>query len=106
MASKPSERRVVMAKNVAREWLESRATPEFRFRVYHNQDLGPYANLLRSFRDNRFKLAGVSKIPDLGLQESTGNLTVWSTDWKALMTLKTFFEKKGMDTSWIWTADE
>ena len=106
MASKPSERRVVMAKNVAREWLETRARPEYRFRVYHNADLSPYANLLRSFRDNRFKLAGVSQIPDLGLREMAGGLTVWSSDWKALMTLKTFFEKKGMDTSWIWTEAE
>lgn len=106
MASKPSERRVVMAKNVARGWLEARATPEYRFRVYHNQDLSPYANLLRSFRDNRFKLAGVDKLPTLGLLESTGNLTVWSSDWKALLSLKNFFEKKGMDTSWIWTVEE
>lgn len=102
MASKPSERRVVMAKNVARDWLKARATPEYRFRVYHNQDLTPYANLLRSFRDGRFKLAGVDQLPDLGIQEHTGHLTLWSSDWAAMMTLKTFFEKKGMETSWIW----
>lgn len=106
MAAKPSERRVVMARNVARDWLVSRAKPEYRFRVYHNQDLRPYANLLRSFRDKRFKLAGVEDIPDLGVREKTGSLMVWSNDWKALMSLKTFFEKKGMDTSWIWTVDD
>lgn len=102
---KPSERRIVMAKVLARKWLLDRVTPEYRFRVYHNQDSKPYVNLLRSFRDNRFKLAGVSQLPDLGVKEEVGGFTVWSSDWKALMSLKTFFEKKGMDTSWIWTRD-
>jgi len=105
MEKKPSERRIIMAKKLARDWLLKRARPEYRFRVYHNQDSAPYVSLLRSFRDGRFKLAGVAELPDLGVKEEVGGFTVWSSDWKAIMSLKTFFEKKGMDTSWIWTRD-
>lgn len=106
MGTKPSERRVVMTKKVAQEWLLKRAAPEYRFRVYHNADATPYINLLRSFRDNKFKLAGVEQISDLGVKEEVGGMTVWSSDWSALMTLKTFLEKKGMETTWIWSRDE
>jgi len=102
MPNKPSERRVVMAKRVAREWLSSRSSPEYRIRVYHNQDCTNYVNLLRAFRDGHRRIAGVQPIPDLGLQNELGGFTVWSSDYKSLETLKVFFESKGMDTSWIW----
>lgn len=102
MAAKPSERRIIMARMVASEWLSSRARAEYRIRVYYNQDLGNYVNLLRGFRDGQVKIAGVQPIPDLGIQHENGSLTVWSSDHNALASLKVFFEKKGMETSWIW----
>jgi len=102
MANRPSERRVIMAKTLAKEWLQKNATAEYRFRVYHNGDSMAYVHLLRSFRDGRLRLAGVEKLPDLGVKEEVGGMTVWSSDWKSVMSLKDFFEKKGMETSWIW----
>jgi len=102
MPSKPSERRVIMAKKVAADWLANNASAEYRFRVYHNADAGVFVNLLRGFRDNRVKLAGVDPIPDLGLKNEVSGFTIWSSDWSALQSLKTFLEKRGMDTSWIW----
>ncbi len=102
MSAKPSERRVIMAKKLAKEWLTSRASVEFRFRVFHNQDCANYMNLLRAFRDGHRKIGGVDPLPDLGLKHELGGFTVWASDYQALSTLKKFFVSKGMDTSWIW----
>ena len=102
MGSKPSERRVIMAKKVASEWLTSRARAEYRIRVFHNQDCTPYVKLLRGFRDGKVRIGKVDPLSDLGIRTEVGGFTVWSSDQNALKTLKTFLESKGMDTSWIW----
>jgi len=102
MPKKPSERRVIMAKKIAADWLSQHSAAEYRFRVYHNGDTTPYVNLLRSFRDNRIRFGSVDPIPDLGIKHEVEGFTVWSNDWSGLQSLKTFLEKKGMDTTWIW----
>ena len=94
-----------MMKKIAQEWLNKNAAPEYRFRVFHNSDSIPYVNLLRSFRDGRFKIAGVASVPDLGVREEVGGFTVWSSDWEAMATLESFFKKKGMETTWIWSKE-
>jgi hypothetical protein len=102
MGSKPSERRVIMARKVAENWLTTRARAEYRVRVYHNSDCSSYVNLLRGFRDAKVKIANVDPIPDLGIRMETSGFTVWSSDQNSLKTLKMFLESKGMETSWIW----
>jgi hypothetical protein len=101
MSNKPSARRVVMSKSVARKWLEKQATPEYRVRVF-NPNAKDYPSVLRSFRDGRLKLAGVLPIPDLGIKEDFGGFYVWSSDQDSLKTLQEFFERRGLETSWIW----
>jgi len=64
MSNKPSARRIVMSKSVARQWLEKQANPEFRIKVF-NPNAKNYPSVLRSFRDGKLKLAGVEPVPDL-----------------------------------------
>ena len=96
-----SARRVVMTQKVARQWLESRSRPEYRVRVFNPQSKD-YCSVLRSFRDNKIKLANVDHIPDLGIKEDFGCFYLWSSDQKSLGTLEKWFSKRGLETDWIW----
>jgi hypothetical protein len=102
---KPSVRRVVMSKAVARSWLQKKARPEYRFRVF-NPQAKDYPSVLRSFRDGKLALkVGSEKIPpvsDLGVKEDFGGFYVWSSDLDSLKTLQQWFERRGLETSWIW----
>lgn len=97
----PSHKRVVLARDVAAKWLLKQARPEYRFRVF-NPHAKDYPGLLRSFRDGKTKIAGVDTIEDLGVKEEFGGFYVWSSNATKLEKLKVFFEKRGMETSWIW----
>lgn len=96
-----SVKRILMSKEVATKWLLKQARPEYRFRVF-NPHAKDYPGLLRAFRDGKTKIAGVESIQDLGIKEEFGGFYVWSADAPKLEKLKDFFEKRGMDTSWIW----
>lgn len=98
---KTSAKRIIMSRSVAKQWLLKRATPEYRFRVF-NPNAKDYPSVLRSFRDGRLKMSGVSPIPDLGVKEEFGSFYVWSSQREPLETLKEFFELRGLETSWIW----
>ncbi|MDB4278176.1 hypothetical protein N9917_01100 [Deltaproteobacteria bacterium] len=96
-------RRVVMAKDVAASWLEKRAKAEYRLTVYYGaREVRNLPGLVRSLRDNRLKMAGVSPLPDLGIAEAFDSFTVWSQDRVALITLKDWFEKRDIETSGVW----
>jgi hypothetical protein len=96
-------RRVVMAKTVARQWLQDRASPEYRLTVYYGaKDIRGACNLVRSFRDDRVKMAGVEPLPDLGMAEAFDSFTVWTKNREALLTLNEWFEKRGYETSGVW----
>lgn len=98
-----TEKRVIMARGVARKWLEKNAFAEYRFRVLLNGgDAHTYSHLLKGHRDGRVVLSKVASIPDLGVQEEIGSLTVWSSNKQGMLSLLRFFAKRGMDTSWIW----
>lgn len=96
-------RRVMMSRKVASAWITKVATPEFRFRVLSgHKDLRRMVSLLRSFRDAKVKIAGLSPLPDLGVREDGGSLTVWSSRREAIVTLKDWFEKRGYETTGVW----
>jgi hypothetical protein len=101
MSKKPSARRVVMTKKVARQWLLKLAKPEYRFRVF-NPNAKDYASVLRSFRDGKVAMTNVAPLPDLGVKEDFEGFYVWSSDREALKTLQTWFAKRGLETNWIW----
>jgi hypothetical protein len=94
-------KRIVMSKSVARQWLLKSAHAEFRIRVF-NPAAKDYPSVLRSFRDGKLKLAGVTPVPDLGIKEEFGGFYVWSSQLESLKTLQRWFEKRGLETSGIW----
>ncbi len=95
------EIRVVMAKKIAKAWLETNTKREYRMKVL-NITRSDFPNLLRSARDKKIKLTGVDLFPDLGVQEDNENLVVWTSDLESLRKLKNFFERLGMETTFIW----
>lgn len=92
-----------MAKEVARRYLERRAKAEYRLRIYA---CGPYirnlAGLMRAFRDSKTKIAGVDAIPDLGVRDNFDSVSVWTSNYESLVSLKDWAEGRGMETSGIW----
>lgn len=103
MKRTPSERRIVMARSLAKQWLTSRTHPEHQFTVYYiAKDTKGIPNLLRSFRDAKLKIGSVEPIRDLGVQEDFDSCTVWSADRDALVKLAAWFEEHHYDTSGVW----
>lgn len=98
-----TEKRVIMAREVARKWLEQNSFAEYRFRVLLNGgDASSYVGLLKGHRDGRLALSKVASLPDLGVLEEVGSLTVWSSNKQGMLSLRRYFTRRGMDTSWIW----
>ena len=96
------EKRIVMAKEVARKWLRKRAKVECRFTVYSTGKVRNLPNLLKSFRDAKVTIKDVPKIPDLGIKEKFDAVELWSSDRVSLLKLKDWLEKRGLETSGIW----
>jgi hypothetical protein len=96
--------RIVMSKTVASAWLQNETTPEYRFQVFNVGNVRRFVNVLRSFRDHKFRLAGVQALPDLGVKptEDYQGIHVWSKDLTALKTLHQYFAKHKFETTWIW----
>lgn len=101
MSGRQRGRRIVMTRSVASQWLRKQARPEYRMRVF-NPNAKDYASVLRSFRDGKIKMAGVSPLPDLGVKDEFGGFYVWSSDVGALKSLQRWFERRGLETSGIW----
>lgn len=97
------EKKVVMARRVARRWVASIAAPEYRLRIlYGAREIRQLPNLLRSFRDGKVAMEGVSALPDMGIKEHFDALEVWSRNREALAKLQGWFETRGFETSGVW----
>lgn len=96
-------RRVIMARNVAARWLQKKARGEYRLTIYQTADnTRNLPSLLRSYRDGRIKMAGVTGMTDMGMKEGFDTLSVWSSDREGLISLRTWLERRGIETSGIW----
>lgn len=94
---------IVMARSLAKRWLVKVATAEYRIRVlYGARDYRNLPNLLRAFRDNKVKIAGLAPVTDMGVKEAFDYFEVWSRDYEGLFRLGQWFEKQGFDTTGIW----
>lgn len=103
MAKRKQDKRVVLAKSVARRWVARVAEPEYRVRVLLGaREIRNLPSLLRSFRDSKVSMQGVPNIRDLGIREHFDALELWSRDRDGLLKLATWFEKRGLDTSGVW----
>jgi hypothetical protein len=102
MPDQSSEKRVVMAHNVARRWIGRVARSEYRIRVlYGATEFKNLTNLLRCFRDGKVAMKGLPRIPDMGIKEGFDGIDVWSSDYAAMVQLDKWFEAKGIETSGV-----
>lgn len=103
MPDSGAEKRIVMARKVARRWVARVAQVEYRFAVlYGSKEIRNLPGLLKSFRDGKIAMQGVPTISDLGVRESFDQLEVWSSDRTGLVGLKDWFEKRGFETTGVW----
>ena len=100
---KKTETQVVMARSVASRWVRRVAKAEYRVRImFGSKDLRNLPNLLRSFRDGKVAIKGLSPIGDLGVREDFDALEVWSGDHDAMSLLSKWAEARGFETSGVW----
>jgi hypothetical protein len=103
MKEKPSRRRVVLAKEVARRWIQSCLRPEYQLKVYYGaREIRKLPDLLRSFRDGKLKIGSVEPIPDLGIREEFDHVVAWSRHKEGLIKLRDWCEERGCETTGIW----
>ena len=103
MTKTASEQRVVMARLVAKRWIEARTHSEYRLTVYYgSREIRGLPGLLRSWRDAKIKIGGMTPIPDLGLKEGFDHFEVWSSDREGLLEFKTWCEARGCETTGVW----
>jgi len=97
-----------MARRLAATWLEDRVNPEYRMEVLTvgaSRDRRALPSLLRSYRDDKIRLAGgdtLLPLPDLGVREGFDQFVVWSKDRAGLVKLGKWLESKGYETSGVW----
>jgi hypothetical protein len=102
MPEHSTEKRIVMAHNVARRWIGRVARVEYRIRVlYGATEFKNLTNLLRCFRDGKVAMKGLSRIADMGIKEDFDGIDVWSSDYDAMVALNTWFEERGLETSGV-----
>lgn len=101
MSNKVSKKRVIMAKRLARKWLENHMTPRFKVRVLCNQDPKQLSSLLYSWRDGRLKLGSLKPLPDLGLQAGFDFIDIWSMNKQAMVELVSYLEGRGYETTGV-----
>jgi len=98
-----SEKRVVMARSVARRWVGRVAKAEYRLRVlYGAVEFKNLPNLLRAFRDGKVAMSGLQALPDMGVKEDFDGFEVWSSNKDALMSLNVWLEARGFETTGVW----
>lgn len=101
MSEKISTKRVVMARRLAKKWLESHMTPRFKVRVFCNQDPKHLSSLLYSWRDGRMKLGSLKPLSDLGIKSGFDFLDIWSMNKKAMVELVSYLESRGYETTGV-----
>ena len=103
MSSDQIVTRVVMAKRIAKAWLDKEAQPEYRVVVYSGSDqVRNIPGLLRGFRDGKSRIAGIPPISDLGVKADPDKITFSSRDKNALEKLDKWLTAKGCETTGIW----
>lgn len=99
------KKRVLMAKDLAAKWLKAHSQPEYRMTIYHGSVSNEIRNLprmLKAFRDDKVRIAGVEAIQDMGISTGFDSISVWSSNREGLMKIQNWLEKRGYETSGVW----
>lgn len=103
MEEQLKQKKVLIAKSVARRWILSKTAPEYRLKVFYgSENIYGLPPLLRAFRDGKVKVGSMQPIPDLGVQESIDSFTIWSSNHDGIVELKGWLEKHGFETTGVW----
>lgn len=103
-----AEVRIAMAHAVANRWLDEVSRKEYRFSVFQGSgktdvEMRLLSGSLRSWREGKIKIASLSPIVDLGLNDSVNNsIEIWSSDCESLRKLSSWIESRGFETNFIW----
>ena len=101
--SKPSHRRVAMAKRLARRWIKANVRPEYRITVYMGpKGLRNLPGLLRSFRDGKIKVGSVDPVRNLGVKAGFDHVELWSANREGLVELDEWLQAVGCETTGVW----
>ena len=101
----PNKKVVVMAKDLASQWLRKRVSNEYRLKVYSTStvDFQSLPSILKSLRDQKIKVGGIREgLSDMGVSVGFDYISVWSSNRESLIQLKDWLEKRGFETSGIW----
>ena len=101
MVSRPSVKRVLMARKLAKKWVQAHSDPRYRVTVLCNQDPRQIVSLLSSWRDGRIRFSGLPPITDLGIKTGFDFFEIWSSNQPAIEELVLALEKKGFETSGV-----
>lgn len=98
-----NKKEILMSKKVASMWLEGKRNSYHQVTIYNKDKSSKrIADLLRSARDNKIRIAKLDPIPDLGITEKFDGVTLSSSNQKALEKLALWFEGNGYMTTGVW----
>jgi len=98
-----TDKKIIMTKKIAREWLEGKLVNEYRLKIYtpFPLKLKYLPTVFKLFRNNKFKMAGVRCIPDLGVFNAFDYVLIWSSDKEELEKVQEWLEAQGCETSGV-----
>lgn len=97
-----TQRRVVMARAVAAQWLDSVSRPEYHLTVYiPGGDTRNVPSLMEGFRAGRIRFAGLTTPANFGAAFEFDLINLWSSDGEALVKMASWFEARGYETTGV-----
>ena len=93
------EKKTLMAKSIADLYLQKLAQAEHRIKIFYGAggDQRSIPSLLRSFRDGRIRMVGVSPTSHIGISEEMDGLVIWSSDEEFIRTFCAWCDVRGID---------
>lgn len=97
------EKMVIMAREVATRYVSGLSKPMYRMDIYSDGvRTVKLVRLLKSFRNGKVAISGVLKASDLGVEERSDIVSIWTSDRNNLINLNKWLEKLGIETSGVW----
>lgn len=93
-------KRILMAKKLARKWLEENSSAEYRLTIYENIERNKInlPSVLRAMKTKRSKWASVGPVPDMIVKVGFDFVVVRSKDEDSITRLDSFLRDQGYET--------